>query len=136
MIRVLRTVLSVVLCLQLLPTTKSPGDETAATQIWARQALLNKGAADRARNGLESHRLPFSFMYAGAPSAKFLASWNATTTDITPADGKEKHVINVVTLPRQDGCVRELAGVQRADRVTAVLESMADMCDQRGLKPW
>jgi alpha-galactosidase len=70
-------------------------DEKASVHQWVQAALLGK-AGNAPAVGLTAGRPPFSFQYAGKPSASFLPSWKKTTQDMPVADGRQRHAITYV----------------------------------------
>ena len=76
-----------------LGLAQAAADERPAGQTSTQQSLSGKTLADQPPSAMAAGRLPFSFVYAGAPSQKFLPSWKATTSEAPAADGSRKHTI-------------------------------------------
>jgi alpha-galactosidase len=75
-------------------SVRAASDEVSTVHAWASKAWLGKSASTaQPASGFEQNTPPFSFVYAGAPSFKFLASWRVATSQTPLADGREKHAI-------------------------------------------
>ncbi len=88
-----RLALTLALATLVSGSVPAASDEQSAAQAWAYRALLKKAISDRPESALEGHELPFSFVYGGASSRKFLSSWKVAATEAPPAEGKQKHTI-------------------------------------------
>jgi alpha-galactosidase len=93
MIRPSRFTLLLLLSPVVLSSARAAADEKTAARAWASQSLLGKTAPGQTEFGLESGRPPFSFVYDGTPSSKFLPSWKATVIDAPAQDGRERHTV-------------------------------------------
>ena len=87
------SVMSVLLSTAAMSPVQAASDEVSAARAWASQALLGKTIPEAQPVTELGPRAPFSFVYAGIPSSKFLSSWRVATTHTPPADGREKHAI-------------------------------------------
>jgi alpha-galactosidase len=73
-------------------SVQATSDEQSAAQAWAYRALLGKATDYRPESAMDARQPPFSFVYAGASSRKFLSSWKVAATEAV-TEGKQKHTI-------------------------------------------
>ena len=77
----------------ILGWAKAAPDERPLAQAWAQRSLLGRAVAQQPASALDARRPPFSFIYGGTSSLKFLSSWKVSVSDGPAADGKRRYAV-------------------------------------------
>ncbi len=84
--------LTLLFSMLLVVSTQAAPDERPSAQAWAQRSLLGR-AVDQPASVLNGQRPPFSFVYGGASSLKFLPSWKMSVADSPAAEGQQRHTV-------------------------------------------